>query len=64
MSDGVDLLPCPFCGAKMEDFYGHSFVHPLVDNRADACILAGLSFSYTHSRWGTAESLRWNRRAV
>lgn len=57
-----DLLPCPFCGARMEDFHGHSFVHPLVENRDDACILSGLSFSYTHSRWGTDERLRWNRR--
>lgn len=57
-----DLKSCPFCGAIMEDFHGSSFTHPLVEKQEDACILAGLSFSYQHSRWGSDETLRWNRR--
>lgn len=62
MTDTPKLLPCPFCGATMEDWHGQSFSHPLVEKRDDACILAGLSFSYQHSRWGTHEHVRWNRR--
>lgn len=64
MSDAPELLPCPFCGADMQDFHGHSFAHPLTEGRDGACILAGLSFSYRHSRWGTDETIRWNRRAT
>jgi hypothetical protein len=64
MTDAPDLKPCPFCGAAMQDFHGHSFVHPLVADRNDACILSGLSFSYVHSRWGTDERARWNRLAT
>ena len=63
MSETPELLPCPFCGAQMEDYYNHSFVHPLVESREDSCILAGLSFSYLHSKWGTGEIARWNRRS-
>jgi hypothetical protein len=64
MSDASDLLPCPFCGVKMEDFHRQSFTHPLADTREDTCILAGLCFSYQHSRWGTNEIIRWNTRAA
>ena len=60
----VELKPCPFCGAAMDDyFHGHGFTHPLVADRNEACILSGLGFSYVHSRWGTDERARWNRRA-
>ena len=62
MTPAPELLPCPFCGAKMEDFHGDQFTHPLVKTRDDSCILAGLAFSRNHSRWGTDETLRWNRR--
>jgi hypothetical protein len=64
MSEKPELLPCPFCGATMEDWHGQSFTHPLVETREEACILAGLSFSYQHSRWNTEEVLRWNRPAA
>lgn len=43
MTADVELLPCPFCGAKLHE-HEHSFVHPHPSPAHGFCLIAGLSF--------------------
>lgn len=43
MTADVELLPCPFCGAKLHG-HEHSFVHPHPSPAHGFCLIAGLSF--------------------
>ena len=52
MSDMIDLLPCPFCGAALTWEAPVAFVHPI-----GKCILSGRNF-----KKGPIQ--QWNRRAA
>lgn len=62
MNDARELLPCPFCGEHMIERNG-LLVHAEGTTKEGACILSGWGFPVKHSRWGTDEIARWNRRA-
>lgn len=61
MADGLEALPCPFCGAKLQskrDRLGYTYTHQHPSTGISVCLLSGFVFGGERTgQWNSVHRL-------